>query len=64
MDRRLTFDVKAHALLAAGDQHGFAADEARELGGGSGDLRLAASPADAPRRPAPWRFGVISVAPR
>ena len=40
MDRRITFDVKAHAGFAAGDQHGFAADEARQLGGGHRDLRL------------------------
>ena len=64
MDRRLTFDVQAHAGFAAGDQHGFAADDAREFGGGGGDLRLARSPADAPRQPSSLAFGVISVAPR
>ena len=40
MDRRITFDVKTHAGFAAGDQHGFAADEARQLGGSHRDLRL------------------------
>ena len=34
------FDVKRHALLAAGDQHGFAVDDAGELGRGLGDLGL------------------------
>ena len=33
---RVTLDVQAHPLVAAGHKHGFAADHARELGRGTG----------------------------
>ena len=42
VDRRLPFGMQAHALFAARDQHGFALDHLRKLGGGGGDLRLVA----------------------
>ena len=38
MDRRMTLDVQRHALLAAGHQHGFAVDHARQFGRRLGDL--------------------------
>ena len=40
MDRRLTLDVEAHSLIAAGHQHGFAADHAGEIRSGADNLRL------------------------
>ena len=63
VDRRLPFDMQAHALFAARDQHGFALDQPRQLFGRGGDLRLVA------QRPMHrvcklLAFGVIRVAPR
>ena len=37
----MAVDVQRHALLAAGDQHGFALDDARKLGRGLADLGFA-----------------------
>ena len=58
MDRRMTIEVERHALLAAGHQHGFAFDQARQFGRGLGDFASVAIRRST-AAPSSWRLGVI-----